>query len=226
MNIIQDFIPIGRRNRPGRANPTLFITIHETGNTNRGANARAHANYLKGNDATNVPVSWHYTVDDTETYQHLPENEDAFHAGDGSGNGNRQSIGIEMCVNSDSNFERTIDRTAALVADICIRRSVPIANIRQHFDWNRKNCPQNIRAGRPLSWSDFLDKVRANLKSWIENPAIPVPQTPSVHTPSDWAREAWEWAVANKITDGTNPKGTPTREQMIQLLFNYHMFSQ
>ena len=226
MNIIQDFIPIGRRNRPSRNNPMLFITVHETGNTNRGANACAHANYLKGNDAANVPVSWHYTVDDTETYQHLPENEDAFHAGDGSGNGNRQSISIEICVNSDGDFQSAIDRAAWLVTDICIRRNVPIANIRQHFDWSRKNCPQNIRAGRPLSWNAFLDKVRANLKSWVENPAIPILRHSNPNTPSSWARKAWEWAVANKITDGTNPQGIPTREQMVQLLYNYHEFTK
>ena len=95
LNIIQDFIPVGRRNRPGRANPMRYVTIHETGNANRGAGARNHAGYLK-NDAANIPVSWHYTVDDRETYQHLPETEDAFHAGDGAGAGNRQSIGIEI----------------------------------------------------------------------------------------------------------------------------------
>ena len=28
----------------GRSNPKRFLTIHETGNTSRGANAAAHAN--------------------------------------------------------------------------------------------------------------------------------------------------------------------------------------
>jgi N-acetylmuramoyl-L-alanine amidase len=157
----------------------LFVTIHETGNTNRGANARAHGNYLRGNDAANLPVSWHYTVDDTVTVQHLPENEDAFHAGDGAGNGNRQSIGIEMAVNSDGNFQTTIDRTAALVADICIRRNIPIANVRQHFDWSGKNCPQNIRAGRSHSWAVFLEKVRAAMAAQT---APPVPPTTPAET--------------------------------------------
>lgn len=47
-------------------------------------------------------------------------------------------------------------------------------------------------------------------------------QPPCDHTPSVWAREAWEWAFNNRITDGTNPRGQPTREQVMQLLFNYH----
>ena len=40
--------------------------------------------------------------------------------------------------------------------------------------------------------------------------------------PSSWAREAWEWAINLGITDGTNPLGVPTREQMIALLHRYH----
>jgi len=160
-NIIQDFIPLGRRNRPGRVNPMRYITIHETGNTRPGADALAHANFVK-NPATQV--SWHYTTDCVRTVQHLPENEDAFHAGDGAGKGNRQSIGIEIAVNSDGNFLRTIERTAELVADICKRRNIPIENIRQHFNWSRKNCPENIRAGRPITWDAFIDMVRKHLE--------------------------------------------------------------
>ena len=40
--------------------------------------------------------------------------------------------------------------------------------------------------------------------------------------PSPWAMAAWDWAVLNKITDGTNPQGMPTREQVVQLIYNYH----
>jgi len=216
LNIIQDFIPVGRKNRPGRANPMLFVTIHETGNTKVGANAKTHSSYIKGNDAANLPTSWHYTVDDTETYQHLPENEDAFHAGDGAGNGNRQSIGIEMCVNADGNFQKTVDRTVELVKDICIRRNIPVANIRQHFDWSGKNCPQNIRVGKPYTWKVFLDRVKVA----IEQQKFAQTFLPG-HEPSAWAHESWAWAIRNKLTDGTNPQNMPTREQMIQLLFNY-----
>jgi len=40
--------------------------------------------------------------------------------------------------------------------------------------------------------------------------------------PSPWARTAWAWGIENQITDGTNPQTMPTREQLVQLLFNYH----
>ena len=49
-------------------------------------------------------------------------------------------------------------------------------------------------------------------------PAQPA-QTPQ---PSSWAREAWDWGINLGLTDGTNPQGTPTREQMVTLLHRYH----
>ena len=111
IKIIQDFIPKGRKNRPGYPMTPKYITIHETGSFGKGANAKAHAKYIKSDDAANRPASWHFTVDDTEIYQHLPLNENGWHAGDGeSGIGNRQSIGIEICVNSDGNFEKAVPK--------------------------------------------------------------------------------------------------------------------
>lgn len=48
-----------------------------------------------------------------------------------------------------------------------------------------------------------------------EPASTPVPD----QIPSDWAREAWEAAIAAGVTDGTNPRGTPTREQVIAMLY-------
>jgi len=163
MNIIQDLIPKGRKNRPGRVNPMKFITIHNTGNSNKGAGARNHANYLKGDVAANAPVSWHYTIDEKEIIQHLPDNEDGFHAGDGGGNGNRQSIGLEICMNSDGDLLKATDLAAELTASLCRKHNIPIENVVQHNRWSGKNCPQLIRGGKPYSWDTFIGKVKAHL---------------------------------------------------------------
>ena len=40
--------------------------------------------------------------------------------------------------------------------------------------------------------------------------------------PSSWAKEAWEWAKKEGITDGTNPQGNVTREQVVTMLHRYH----
>ena len=39
---------------------------------------------------------------------------------------------------------------------------------------------------------------------------------------SGWAVEAWDWAVKNKITDGTRPKEAITREEVAQMFYNYN----
>ncbi len=75
--IIQDFIPSGSSNRPGYYMNPLYITVHNTSNTAKGANAASHARFAKNNPSTGV--SWHFTVDDAEIYQHLPLNENGWH---------------------------------------------------------------------------------------------------------------------------------------------------
>lgn len=37
---------------------------------------------------------------------------------------------------------------------------------------------------------------------------------------SEWAKEAWEWCKEKGYLDGSNPKGTVTREMIAQVLFN------
>ncbi|MFZ7893850.1 N-acetylmuramoyl-L-alanine amidase [Bacillus cereus] len=81
------------------ANPmkARYITIHETANTAAGANAENSRNIYTDKQLKALSeISWHFTVDDKQIYQHLPTNENRWHAGDGDGSGNRESIGIEI----------------------------------------------------------------------------------------------------------------------------------
>lgn len=147
LSIIRDLIPQGRANRPDGSNPDTYITIHETGNYAEGANAAAHASWLKGDDAAGKKISYHYTVDDHSIYQHLTDDERAYHAGDGgSGPGNATSIGIEICVNADGDFTQAKINAAALVRLLMKRHGIPLGNVVQHNHWNGKDCPKTIRA--------------------------------------------------------------------------------
>ena len=89
--------------RPGTKRKIKYIVIHETDNFANGAGAKNHAEFLSNNNTEST--SWHYTVDDKEIYHHIPDNEIAFHAA--TKTGNLYGIGIELCVNSDGNFEKT-----------------------------------------------------------------------------------------------------------------------
>jgi len=55
------------------------IVVHQTGNPNKGADAKAHAQSLKNKNISGM--SWHFVVDDKECYQCLPANKGAFHVG-------------------------------------------------------------------------------------------------------------------------------------------------
>src|SRR5258706_15124518 len=114
LKVVQDFIPAGNSNRPGKKLAATSITIHNTDNEDPGANAAAHAKYQKGADARKREVSWHFTVDDTSVFQSLPTNEVGWHAGSRKGNGS--SLGIEICMNPELDVPETYKRAALLTA--------------------------------------------------------------------------------------------------------------
>ena len=126
--IQEHIISGGRKNRPGRdTNPDTYITIHETGNAAKGADAAAHGAYLDSAAGEDDLVSWHYTVDDHAIVQHLPDYETAYHAGDGkAGPGNTTSIGIEICVNAGGDFEAAKANAAALVRLLREEHGIPL----------------------------------------------------------------------------------------------------
>ncbi|AUD66053.1 hypothetical protein BK011_10270 [Tenericutes bacterium MZ-XQ] len=167
-------IPIGV-NRPGikKSDPldhmpryndenVYYVTIHETANTSPGQGALAHANYLyNGAINSNVFVSWHYTMDDKDVYQHVPLDEIAYHAGDGSrvagvvwgtnneliGGGNRNSIGIETSVAQDGDNYRVWQRTAKLSAQLLVDYNLPVDHMKYHNHFSGKMCPQSMLRG-------------------------------------------------------------------------------
>ncbi|WP_019123330.1 peptidoglycan recognition protein family protein [Brevibacillus massiliensis] len=159
--IIQDFIPVGRPNRPGKKwTAPKYITIHDTGNKGAGANARSHAAYVKSDEAARRMVSWHFTVDETTIVQHLPLDEAGWHAGDGSGPGNSASIGIEICENADGDRAKAEANAAELTAYLLEHFNLSIDCVVQHNRWSGKNCPHIIR-GRVGGWESFLTMVES-----------------------------------------------------------------
>ncbi|UTX10563.1 N-acetylmuramoyl-L-alanine amidase [Bacillus altitudinis] len=141
VKIIQDFISKGNKNRPGNYMKPLYITVHNTANTSKGADAASHANFVK---RSSTAVSWHYTVDENVIYQHLPLNENGWHAGDGRGTGNMKSIGIEICENADGNFEKAVENAQWLIRQLMQDQGIPLANVVPHKHWSGKECPRKL----------------------------------------------------------------------------------
>lgn len=177
MNIKQKFIPKGTNARSGYAMTPKYITIHNTANTSKGSDAENHARYMTGG-GSNTYVSYHYVVDDKEIYQLLPDNEVAWHAGDGAkGTGNRQSLSIEICENSDGDILKATNLAVELTAYLMKKYNISISNVVQHNKWTGKNCPNRIRKGDPYNWATFLNKVQNVYNGTVEESVSPVTPT-------------------------------------------------
>ncbi|OQR57636.1 S-layer homology domain-containing protein [Bacillus sp. CDB3] len=156
-------VPTGNENiRPGNAMKPNYITIHETDNYSVGANAKNHAQYLysQATGTTDRSASWHFTVDDKEIYQHLPLNENGWHAGDGAeGTGNRESIAIEIAVNQDGDYNKAVENARKLAAYLMGELNIPLENVKKHQFWSGKNCPAIMINNN--AWEPFLQGTKA-----------------------------------------------------------------
>lgn len=160
---VVDHIPRSTKNnrRPGLALNEATITIHNTANPS--STARNERNWLT-NPANNATASYHIVIDEREAIECIPQNEVAWHAGDGSGagSGNRTSIGIE--ITESGNYAATLDNAATLVASMLKERGWGTDRLRRHYDWSGKNCPRLMnRDGSWGGWKAFVASVEAKL---------------------------------------------------------------
>lgn len=164
MKIERLIVPDSVSNRVsfGKGNSRNYLTIHQTGNTSSGANAMAHH---KLQARGGVGYGWHWQVDDHEAIQTHDHNFKIWHAGDGRGKGNTQSISIEICVNSDGDYVQSVENGAKLAAMILKEENIDISNMVQHNYWSGKDCPHEIRSGKNgITWTDFVNKVKNYLE--------------------------------------------------------------
>ncbi|SFL38603.1 N-acetylmuramoyl-L-alanine amidase [Gracilibacillus orientalis] len=161
VNIKKWIVPNGIANKVTYENNNgkKTVTIHQTGNTDKGANAVAHAKIqLNGNPRE---ASWHYQADDTQVIQSFEDDAQCWHATDGRGPGNLDSIAIELCINSDGDYKKTLENGAELVKHLLDKHNLSINDVKQHHNWYPKNCPAQLRAGKgSISWNDFLSMVK------------------------------------------------------------------
>jgi N-acetylmuramoyl-L-alanine amidase CwlA len=163
INLSEEFIAADRQNRPGDKIEVRKLTIHNTDNSDKGANAKAHSSFVRltGYYMLNGKkqwVSWHYTVDDTRAIQHLPDNERAYHAGSSA---NSTSLAMEICMNSDNNQPVCDDRAARLAALILYAHDLTVGDMVTHESWTGKKCPVLLRA--PAKWAAFQKAVKGYL---------------------------------------------------------------
>jgi len=207
MKVIQNLVPSSKYSIkcPYTMTPE-FIVVHNTAND---ASARNEVAYMIRN---NDKVSFHYAIDDKEIVQGIPENRNAWHAGDGNGAGNRKGIGIEICYSKSGGkrFEEAEKLAAKFIAYKLNEKSWGIDKVKKHQDFSGKYCPHRTL---DMGWQRFLGMVKGELDKLKGGAAVS-----DKNVPSSWAKNAWEWAKKEGLLDGTRPKDNITREEVAIIL--------
>src|SRR5690606_12988035 len=108
-------------------------------------------------------VGFQLVVDKDSITQALPLNEVSYHAGDGTGEGNYRTIGIEICENDD--IEQCIANAKILIAWLMNEYNFTTSVIKPHLHyspWN-KVCPRIILTSVKTwktEWSRFLSSLQ------------------------------------------------------------------
>ena len=150
-----EFLPVRGNNYSRMGSKILYIVIHDTGNRNAGATARNHRNYVGTNSRG---ASAHYFVDDTEICQFIGDSRSAGAVGDGKGKygiTNRNSISVEICINSDGDYSKTYFNAVELVKTLMLRFNIKSDNVVRHFDASRKICPGHMFGRNWEKWKQF-----------------------------------------------------------------------
>lgn len=123
-----------------------YIVIHSTGNTASAKNE--NANTVNNNHGG---VGAHYSVDEKDIYQTVPDDKKIYHCGTAGGAykqkhpecRNANSVGIEMCQKDMAGHiaAGTIENTALLVQHLMKKHGIDKHHVLRHYDVVSKQCP-------------------------------------------------------------------------------------
>ena len=152
-------------NRVTRNSAICYIVIHDTGNKSKGADAQAHFNYFNGGNRNS---SADFFVDDKTVLQVNDYTKYyTWHVGDGKGKygiTNQNSVGIEICVNADGNYDGAYAKAAELTKYLMKQLGIGAARVVRHYDASRKNCPASMSANNWALWEKLKQLIKEKIK--------------------------------------------------------------
>lgn len=206
--------------RNGKKYKKTSVTIHSTANPK--STAIDERNWLV-NPSNKSGASWNICVDEVEAIISIPLDEKSNHSG--SSVGNTTSIGIEICESGDR--EKTLKNAIEVTVYVLKKFNLTYKDLKQHYDWNKKNCPRILRdTGR---WEWFVNEVkkRMEVNAMIERliekyteEAVEKALTKLIESVNDdgkeskWAEKEFQEAKKLGITDGANPEMFATRQEV------------
>lgn len=142
----------------------LWIVVHESGMPNEGNDAKllAEIQYDRAyGKRASASASWNYQVDDQGIYQSFGDDVYCWHAGGDYGKWlpyrNSNSIGIEMCINQDGNYDGAMHQDAKLIAYLMHKYNLTFDNVVRHHDTSGKECPSYML--RTNRYNEFLQMI-------------------------------------------------------------------
>lgn len=175
LTIKKNILPKGHHNRPGRAMKAKGLLYHTTNNWSDGASDEMHGKYML---TTKNTVSWHDTVDHDSMTQHIPHNENAWHAGDGGkGHYNNNWIGLEIACNRVAPGEKldkeTYDNAVEAAALIMQENNLDsMEEMAPHNVVYGKNCPHTSLFDRDQFERDVMKVLQGEQKVEYNEPKV------------------------------------------------------
>lgn len=193
-----------------------------------------HSTACKGVKAKTFLKSWntetpngrlvcvHGFLDNTGFYQTLPFDMRAWHCG---GNGNNTHIGFEICEPKDYADKEYFEIVKKYAIDVCITLikefNLSVNDITCHCEAYQKNGAKFASNHSDIDhwWKKYFNYTMDNFRQDVKKELEVGEMNEEV---SDWAKIAWKWCCDRGYMDGTNPKGTITREMLAQVIYNMY----
>ena len=204
-------------NRTKRTDRIKYIVVHDTGNTDSGANAERHYRYFNGG---NRGSSADIFVDDTQALQvNDYHTYYSWHCGDGHGKygiTNNNSVGVEMCINSDGDYDKAFANTVEVVKQLMSELNIDAAHVVRHYDASRKNCPASFSGNNWAKWLEFKRRLTEDidmeeLKKLTERVELIEKAIGGTmvygcidKNMPEWAHKAVQWCVDKGIVNGVS----------------------
>ena len=162
-------LPIDNRqisyNRTPRNVLPIAIVVHDTGNSSAGADADANFRYF---NSGNRNASADFFVDDHSIIRANDYNKYyTWHCGDKLPNsgpfygivGNYNSVGIEICINKDGDYDKAYQNAVELVQYLMKELNIGIDKVIRHNDVSGKICPGSMAGDNWALWWKFKNLV-------------------------------------------------------------------
>lgn len=142
-----------------------YIVVHNAANRHHASAKQEAQNQFNNNTRKGTGgVAVHFYVDENEIYHMIPLDYHGWHSSAGAGEGNKKSIGIEICRSLDyttDRYARAEAKTVDLVKWLMKDQGIKIGEVKRHYDFdpNKQRCPHRMFEGKPNTWNKFIGKV-------------------------------------------------------------------